>query len=526
LINEGFKKNWLKILNFNKNREILEDHEKLKEFVRIPLSPLTLNANILYNFFELLYPKFINDQQNILDIIISTAEKKDKILGLYLYRTKKAGVHQTLEPLPDGLIRIKSLEIEKLDDIFNKIQTQLLKEKGIRISSIRLFKKEAIELINKHCERIEEITIYEFLKRLMDLIQKLFQQDLFLIYPEPIIFEFFRSGIKLLSKIQLKNFFKFIEEILPEFNISLLINGNKIKIVILLQKTSLKSKESKLTIKFFIPDELRVEIDDSNILNNLRTIQDKLKTKKAYYLSQNDIISIISDFFELAIPIKKENLKFLLQKTLFGYRSFENHWNMVPRPKIYNTFLRFLIRLFGFNINLKKLSHWAIPDLIFNYLDFYFGLNSRILLIITDLENKKKEKISRERLSKNICKHSFLLEFEESTLTKISRINKEQLFSKAFDSLFSIKVKITDNYGPISAIIIVDKFLLKNILNNFIFEHSKFSFFPRFKTLKLLKDDRYLTIFPEFPFYKLIKRKKSISLLRLLLPILIDKHEF
>ncbi len=526
MINEGTKKNWLKILNFNKKREILEDPEKIKEFVRIPLSPITLNANILYNFFELLYPKFINDQQNILDIVISEAEKKNKVLGLYLYKTKKAGVHQTIEPLPDGLIRIKSLEIQKIDDMFNKIQTQIMKEKGIRISSIRLFKKEAIELINIHCDRIEEISIYEFLERSMDLIQKLFEQNLFLIYPEPIVFEFLKRWIKLFGKLQLKNFFKFIEELLPEFNTSLFIDGDKQKIVVLLQKTSLESVKSELRLKFFTLDELETKIDDLNITDTLCTIQNKLKTENAYYLSQNDIISIISDFFELAIPIKKENLKFLLQKALFGYRSFENHWNMVPRPKIYNTLIRFLIRLLGFNINLRKLSHWAIPDLIFDYLDFYFGLNSRILLIITDLENKKNVKISRERLSKNVCKHTFLLEFEESTLTKISAINKEELFSNAFDSLYSIKGKITEKYGPLSAVIIVDKFLLKRILKNFIFEHSKFSFFPRFKTLKLLRNERYLTIFPEFPFYKLIKKKKSISLLKLLLPILIDKHEF
>ena len=526
MINEGFKKNWLKILSFNENREILKEHEKIKKYVRIPLSPITLNANILYYFFELLYPKFINDQQNILDIVISEAEKKNKVLGLYLYKTEKAGVHQTIEPLPDGLIRIKSFEIEKLDDIFNKIQTQLLKEKGIRISSIRLFKKEAIEMINRHCERIEEITINEFLERFMDLIQKLFEQDLFLIYPEPIIFKFLKRGIKLLGKIQLKNFIKFIEELLPEFNISLLIIGNKIKIVILLQKTSLKSVKSELRLKFFTPDELEVKIDDSNIPDTLCTIQNKLKTVDAYYFNQNDIISFVSDFFELAIPIKKENLKLLLQKALFGYRSFENHWNMVPRPKIYNTLIRFLIRLFGFNINLRKLSHWAIPDLIFNYLDFSFGLNSRILLIITDLTDNKNIKVSRERLSKNVCKHTFLLEFEESTLTKLRAINKEELFSSAYESLYSIKGKLTEKYGSLSAIIIVDKFLLERILKNFIFEHSKFSFFPRFKTLKLLRNERYLTIFPEFPFYKLIKKKKSISLLKLLLPILIDKHEF
>ncbi len=63
------------------------------------------------------------------------------------------------------MIRIKSLEIENLDEIFDKIQKVIIKEKKVRISSIRLFRKEAIELINKHCEDLEDISTYEFLER-------------------------------------------------------------------------------------------------------------------------------------------------------------------------------------------------------------------------------------------------------------------------------------------------------------------------------------------------------------------------
>jgi len=185
LINKKFEDNWLKILNFNATRNILEDPEKVRDHVRLPLSPISINANLLYQFFELLYPKFINDQQNILDIIISEVDKKNKILGLYLYKTKKAGIHETVETLPNNLIRIKSLEIEKLDEVFNKVQDAIIKEKEFRISSIRLFKKEAIDLINKHCERIEEISIYEFIERFMDLIQRIITENLILIYPEP-----------------------------------------------------------------------------------------------------------------------------------------------------------------------------------------------------------------------------------------------------------------------------------------------------------------------------------------------------
>jgi len=527
LINKEFKNNWLKILKFNATRDVIKGPELEKEDVRIPLSPITINANLLYHFFELLYPKFINDQQNILDVVISETNKKNKVVGLYLYKTKKAGIHEKLESLPNGLIRIKSLDLDKLDDLFSKAQTQIMKEKGVRISSIRLFKKEAIDLINKHCENIDIISQYQFFTRIMTLIQKFFEQHLFLIYPEPIIFKFLRESIKLLNKIQIQNLFKFIEEVLPEFNTSLLIDGSNIMVVVFLQKKILKSGKSELSLKFFTPDDLGINIDNPDIKDKLSIIQKKLKTVKTYYLNLNDIVSFVSDFFELAIPLKKDNIQFLLQKALYGYRSYENHWDMVPRPKIYNSFIRFILRLFGFNLNLKKLSHWAIPDVIINYIDFYFGLNSKVLIIISDHKKNKKIKLPQDSILKNTCEHIFLLEFEESMLIAIRAINIEDLFTDTYyNSLDSIKKIISEKYGFMSTIVVFDKLLLQNIVKNLIFGHSKSLLFSSLKTLKMLKNKKYLTIYPEFPPYKLIKRKGAISLLKLMLPILIDKHEF
>ncbi|MFX1379560.1 MAG: hypothetical protein ACFFA4_10750 [Promethearchaeota archaeon] len=526
MINETFKNNWLKILKFNANREILEDPNKVMEKLRIPFSPISINPNLLYRFFELLYPRFINDQQNILDIIISDEEKKNKVQSLFLYTTKKAGIHENFEPLPNNIIRIKSLESENLDELFDKAQKAILKEKKIQISSIRLFREEAIDLINKHCEGIEDTSIYEFLERSMDFIQKIINRDLILIYPEPIVINFLRNFLKFVGKTHLRTLFKIIEEIFPEFNISLLVNGTGFKVIIHLQKQILKSGKSSLTVNFLTPDELEITLNDSDLKETLNLIQKKLKTENTYYLNQNGIISFTSDLIELSIPLKKDNTLFLLQKALFGYRSFQSLWDMVPRPKIYNTLIRFIIRLFGFNVNLKKLSHWAIPDLIFNYIDFYIGLNSRILFVISDQEKNKNGKITRSRVNKNIYNHMFLLYFENSTLKNIIKITNEELFSGLNNSIFSIKQKLTEQFGYITAVIIFDKHLLQNIIKYFLISHSKFTFFPRFKTLKMLKNEKYFNMYPEFPFYKLIKKRRTITLAKLLLPIIIDKHEF
>ncbi|MFX1597272.1 MAG: hypothetical protein ACFFBK_14535 [Promethearchaeota archaeon] len=488
MINQEFKQNWLKILNFNKNRDILEDPEKTTEIVRIPLSPINLNVNILYHFFEILYPKFINDQQNILDIVITETDKKNKILKSYLYKTKKAGIHETIESLPEGMVRIKSFNGDELDVIFNKVQNVLIKEMGIQISSIRIFKKEAIDLINTYWEKITFLTLNKFIEQIIDLVQELLEKSLIFIYPEPIILKFFKKSLKIFENIKFQKLFKFIEQTLPEFKISLFLDSNYFKLVILLQKVLSKSRKSELSLQFFTLDDLGFKQDELNVNAILNYIQNKLKTEKVYYLKQNDIISFISEFFELSILLNKENLKFLLQKALYGYRTFEKHWNMVPRPRIYNSFIRFLIRLIGFNLNLKKTSHWAIPDLIFNYLDFSFGLNSKVLFLITDQNRYKKGKSSQENFLKNTCVFSFLLEIENSKLKKLRFVNKKSLFSSNNSSLYSIKETIKSNFGSITGIIVFDKFLIQKIVKIFILRRSKLSFLPRFKVLKLLKN--------------------------------------
>ncbi|MFW9971870.1 MAG: hypothetical protein ACFFDF_16905 [Candidatus Odinarchaeota archaeon] len=526
MINKIFKENWLKILGFNANRDILEDPKRVEEYLRIPFSPIPINANLLYQFFELLYPRFINDQQNILDIIISDDVKKNMVQRLYLYKTKKAGIHESIELLPYDIIRIKSLEHEKLDELFDKVQKAIIKEKNVRISSIRLFRKECIELMNNYCENIKSVSIYEFLNRILDLLQKIINQDLVIIYPEPIVIHFLRNCLKLLNNIQLQNLFTIIEEVFPEFNLSLLMDGSDIKVIIHLQKKFLKSGRTDLTLKFLTIEELGVNLNNSNLKDNLKLIQKRLNTENTYYVNQNDVISFISDLFELLLPLKKDNILFLLQKVLFAYRSYENNWDMVPRPKIYNTLIRFMVRLFGFNLNLKKLSHWAIPEFISNYVDFYLGLNSKVLFIITDQEQNKYGKKTPNTIYKNSCRYIFLLSFEESTLMSIIKIDKEHLFSGTYNSINSIKEIISEKYGYTSAVIVFDKFLIQNIIRYFFIRHWKFNLFSKLKTLKMLKNNKFFMIYPEFPFYKLIKQKKTIALIKLLLPILIDKHEF
>ncbi len=150
MINDYFKENWLKILKFNSNVSLVENIRELKESVRIPITPIEIDAFLLYHLFNLLYPRFVNDQQNILDIIVSDFELENVVFGLYLYETTEPGIHSAIKNLPKDSIKVKQEDLDDREKLFNKLQSFILKEHGIKISCMRLIRKRGVDLINSH----------------------------------------------------------------------------------------------------------------------------------------------------------------------------------------------------------------------------------------------------------------------------------------------------------------------------------------------------------------------------------------
>ena len=336
-INNDFRENWLKILNYNDNIEIWQKTSKeYKQKIRVPLTPFEINGSIIYYLFENLYPKFVNDQQNILDILISDDGKR--LLGIYLYETKKAGIHGQYRKLPTDIIIFQEKDLEDIEVLYSKLQMILLEKLDIRISTLRIFRKKVIDLINKHYENLKEITHYEFLYRIMEFIQVLFEKDLFKIYPVPNGYKFLKNTINLLNGIKLTQIFKLLYEILPEFNISIILDSKEFDLIVKLQKQASKGR-----IDIRTPEELSIDLENTDIKEYMTIVYNKLASDNVYYLELNHIVSLLSDLFEQDIPPVKDKVLLLFQKALYGYRSFEDNWHMVPRPKVYNNLIRFLL---------------------------------------------------------------------------------------------------------------------------------------------------------------------------------------
>ncbi|MBY8988565.1 MAG: hypothetical protein KGD61_08925, partial [Candidatus Lokiarchaeota archaeon] len=362
MINEYFKENWLKILKFNSNVNLVENPRELKDLVRIPLTPIEIDAFLLYQLFDLLYPRFVNDQQNILDIIVSDFELDNIVFGLYLYETTKPGIHSAIKELPKDSLVVKQEDLDDREEFFNRLQGFILKEHGIKISCMRLIRKRGVDLINSHCEKLNQFTIFNFILSILDLIQISLENDLFSIYPEPNFLRFFKECITFLNGLHLSKIFAFFDSLLPSFNTLLIMNSTRLPVALKLKKKNNKTQTSEIDINLAPLESEKYNLNSKTRISDFNLIQSNFNVDKIVNLNQNPLLVFLSELFEADIPPNKEKLKFLVQKVLYGIRSYDLNWNMFPKPKINNILLRFLIRLFGININIKKLSHWAIPD--------------------------------------------------------------------------------------------------------------------------------------------------------------------
>lgn len=511
------------MLTFNSKIESEEEPEIIDTKIRIPLTPIEVNPFILYHLFEVLYPKFINDHNNILDLVISDDGRKVK--GLYFYETKKAGIHESVEKLPHDIIRFHRHDLDDINKFYRRTLDGMIKKKNIKVSSIRIFKEKAIEAINQYCIDVEETPFNRLIVDGFDLIQSLLEQDSFIIHPEPTLIRYLKELISFLNGKHLSSIFSLIYSFLPDFNLGFVLSSEKLTLVLHLQKLGVsKSELPFLRLKLTIPEELGIKSDIVDKKEILRLVREQLQIEKVYLLNQIDIISLLTDFINTPVKLKGNHLNLLLQKVLFGLRSFENHWYLNPKPIIFNNLVRFLIRLFGYNLNLRKVSHWAIPEWFSEIARFNLGLNSKALLIISDVAKNKKLNVNNVVLA---AKFLYMIELENDTVVHLYSLIKEDLnIEKKHKSWESLRSELSEKFGFLSNIIIIDKVLLQNFIKNFIFEHNRIGPRSKMKTVKMFKNPKFFYIYPEIPLYKLIKKKGSLSLIKLFLPVIIDKHEF
>ena len=511
MINKNLKEDWLALLKINKEIITSETPENIQEMIKIPFTPIKIDGHLLYYLSQYLYPKFINDQKNVLEIIISDYDIDNIAFDAFLYNTSRLGIYDSITNIPKGVIHFKQKDMDNLEQLFINIQNRILDTNSIRIASVRFIRRKAIDLINRFYENLEKYTMFEFLTHFFDLIQRLVKEELLKIYPEPNIVIFLKSLFILIGNLKISKILKEFLRILPLFNQSIIFYSKELNFTLNLQKLSSQTKPSlKLALsKLNLDQNPLVSIPNKKELSQLKQ---KLKSYNLLILQFESLVDYFLEVSELRIPPTKDKIKLLFQKLLFAFTKFGSLWKIFPRPKIYHPFLRFLLRLFSFNFNLSNISYWSIPDFFYHLVDNYLGLNFKLAFVLTDAENPT---------------HLISLEFHDVVLLKVLPINHEQVINtKMINSLNPIWNTINSQHGFHAMLLKIDVSLIRKIFNTFIFKLDKFGPFSLLSIIRMLKQSKFFDIYPRLPPFQLIKNKNSLILLKKALENIVDHYEF
>ena len=506
-INEIFKENWLKILDFNAKIGEKKYLDKSLIKVRIPITPLEIDPALLYKLVSYIYPDFVNDKQHVLDIIISDDRKK--IEKSYLHLTYKNGNHYKVKKIDLNNESLVDQDFKNFGVIFNKFQNNLREKEGITISGLRIYTEKAIDKINSLTSSINSIDLKTYLTNLCQIFYNLINKNMLYIYPEPSFITFLKRLVRYLNFIDSSKIFTSIFEVLPEFNSGIILAQENLYLLILIRKFS-----SNLNIKLLDLEGFNYDFNEINKKTFLKKITKKFKLKSTYYFNFQQLLHFLNDLIESDFPFEQGRFSLLLQKLLYAYKSYEINWHSYPRPIIYNFFIKFFSRLVGYNVNLKKLSYWAIPELICNIHNSLLGLSNKIIIIFTNLESSNKGKSNKQ------VSNAYLIETFNGKLKKISLLDKSDVISgNQLNSLSDIRNRLSSKIGYISSVINIDKSLLKLVVQNFFLNLNRFNPFAKLITIRKFQNQNYFNIYPKNTLVQKLKIKN-------LLPILIDKYEF
>jgi hypothetical protein len=291
-------------------------------------------------------------------------------------------------------------------------------------------------------------------------------------------------------------------------------------------KKLIQSEIPEYNIEVTTPEELGMDIGDITRDKIVDAVKEHQNPDIMYILNQGDLVSLLLDVFELNVPLERDQFQLILQKILYGLRTYERNWFKFPRARN-KTLKRFFLKLLNINLNVNKISHWVIPETIMSLFNSHFGLKSKILVIYTDIENDDSGVQKPEDSLEVAFKKGLILEIENGSLTNIIPIKKDLIISNnEINTLEAIRMRLAEMRGYLSAVITLDRSLLKKVINDFMINFSKSKLRSKLKTLKMFKNPNYFNIYPEFPLFKVLKESGSVSLIKTLSSISIDLHEF
>jgi hypothetical protein len=313
-LNKDLTKIWNNIVNSNAKIGRMDDPTSLEEKVNVPLTPFQINVYLFYRLYELLYSKFINDQLNLIDIIVSDYDIDNIVLAIYIYDMKKVGIHDNIKKITLEKLKVKQSELKDLPTLFEKIRAIVMEESSLSISSMRIFKKLSIDLMNRLHETINKLSLEDYLKELIKFIEKVLQETLISFYPEPKSVRFISQALRFFDNFDLISIWDIFHKFIPNIKNVLLFKYKDLYFSLSINRTLREDKTPSLELK----------INEEKNLNFKQFYRTYLETqlKKVYERENNSnvlsidleiLIDFVFDLFNYDLPIEKVDFILILQ---------------------------------------------------------------------------------------------------------------------------------------------------------------------------------------------------------------------
>ena len=300
---------------------------------------------LLFKLASYFYPLFINTQKNEVDIIVSDYDIENIVLDIYLHESKSAGVFVHSQRLSKEVLKFKQVDLNDISSLYHKIERTIFEKTNIKITSLRVHKKRFVDLINTHNLNLHRYDFSQALTSIINIVQKAIDDNLLIIYPNPLVFKFINQLFKILA-INLSKMTEEVANLIKRMDLALIFAEKDMSFL----SHIYKKKDGAINVEL---------LDISKEVNYINSdeLSKSFKYDTIAYLNLKSVVNFFLDIIEYEIPIGKKELKLIVQKLLYGIRSIELEWSISPKPKLYNVLKRWLLRLMGFNLNLRKLSH-------------------------------------------------------------------------------------------------------------------------------------------------------------------------
>ncbi len=513
---------------------------------QIPFFPFEIDVNTFHKIWLDFLPIFMNTNANTVEIVI-TAE--NHIKAVYLHRANKQGMLIDLFELNKEELPPLFLSQDAVEDTYKTLRKYCRKYQKVDIGNLRVISELLLRDLEQEFRKYTETKefkrtrVSEMVASYIDIILNHRVQDQLICYPpSPMItlWEGFASIFRD-NNPTIKELLKFFNTTFPKVPYTITLQSPEYLVSYFVQPHLGPRSITYLTPpKTLLKEQNRVA--QTQLI--LKHCKKTCKTRSNFLIHMPSLRKLLEDLVQSPLPIEMNRRSYLMQQWLYCYRNIGSCWDCYPRPTVFLEQLRYWFYSFGLRFNLRKLSYWALPDLLQYLQNRNFGLNGKLLVLSSpSIDNLTFKSPSIRNLT------GFLLVFDHGSLDHIKSIENDVLLQKMakirsdlilrthassnkriseLDVLSEMRMRFSDNWGYISKVIWVANSLPSAIGHAFWKFHTNFPlpFFYLRKIFHLLNNPKKLLFVPENPNLKRFQKSWAFAILKRLAPIITDQHNF